>query len=147
MKASRLWISLFLLFAGGPFGLHAQTDTNANPSQPQGEHANGMLSFLTTDQQVEYAKARASALEHNPDLKSEGEELMKQGEDVLNNGTTADKQAFMDKMASHRQKLRQAMLKEDANLGPIFALIDQHLAQVQNSPNGGTSPPNPSAGR
>ena len=41
------------------------------------------------------------------------------------------KQAFIEKMNSHRQKLRQAMLKEDPSLEPIFAEIDKHEAEMQ----------------
>jgi hypothetical protein len=40
-------------------------------------------------------------------------------------------------MTSHRQKLRQAMLKEDPNLGPIFSEIDKHLSEAKAK---GTAP-------
>ncbi len=45
--------------------------------------------------------------------------------------TAADKQAFIEKMNMHRQKLRAAMLKEDATLEPIFAEIDQHISELK----------------
>jgi hypothetical protein len=43
----------------------------------------------------------------------------------------ADKQAFIEKMTLHRQKLRQAMLKEDATLEPIFSEIDKHISEMK----------------
>ena len=34
-------------------------------------------------------------------------------------------------MSLHRQKLRQAMLKEDPSLDPIFAEIDKHISEMK----------------
>jgi hypothetical protein len=112
--------------AAGTFLLHAQTNapaTNASAQQA--------VSFLTSAQQEQYAKARAQALTDNPTLKSEGETLMKQGESVMANGSAADKQGFIEKMNSHRQKLRAAMLKVDPTLEPIFAEIDKHISEMK----------------
>ncbi len=50
---------------------------------------------------------------------------------MLADASAADKQAFIEKMNSHRQKLRQAMLKEDATLEPVFAKIDKHISQIK----------------
>jgi hypothetical protein len=96
-----------------------------------------MIAFLTPDQQQQYAKARAKALEDNPALKAEGEDIMKQ---VLASGGQPDP-TLIEKVRAHREKLRQAMLKEDPTLTPIFAEIDKHisdakakqLGQLQNS--------------
>jgi hypothetical protein len=133
MKASLPGIIVCFLLAGGSFSLHAQTNTNTNvpPPNPQAARENRMISFLTPAQQEQYATARAKALADNPALKTEGENLMQQGEALMADGTAADKQAFIEKMNSHRQKLRQAMLKEDANLGPIFAEIDKHISDLK----------------
>lgn len=108
-----------------------------------------MISFLTPAQQEQYAVARAKALADNPDLKTEGENLMKQASSVMANGTPEDKQAFMGAMDSHRQKLRMAMLKEDPTLEPIFAVIDKHilearaksLSEAQSSAGATNTPP------
>ncbi len=86
-----------------------------------------MVSFLTPAQQEQYAKARAKALDNNPDLKAEGEEIMKQ---IVAAGGQADP-VIMEKMNTHRQKLRMAMLKEDSTLKPIFAEIDKHLSEIK----------------
>jgi len=108
-----------------------------------------MLSFLTPAEQIEYAKARAKALADNPDLKAEGESVARQGAQAMSSDATpADKQTFLAQMSAHRQKLREAMLKEDATLEPVFRKIDEHLAEMkaqqQNSSNpGGGSPAGP----
>jgi len=131
MKASLTGMALFLFLTGGTFLLPAQTNGSANPAQPSGGQANAMISFLTPAQQEQYAVARAKALADNPDLKTEGENLMKQASSVMANGTPEDKQAFLEGMSSHRQKLRAAMLKEDPTLEPIFAVIDKHIAEAK----------------
>jgi hypothetical protein len=140
---------LFLAFAG--LQLCAQTNTGAPTPPPDAQAAreNRMISFLSPADQVKYAQARAKALADNPQLKSEGEALLAQGQSVMSDGTPEDKQAFMEQMMSHRQKLRQAMLKEDSTLGPVFAAIDKHisemkakqLGQVQNSAPPTNAPP------
>jgi hypothetical protein len=141
--------------ANGPAYIQTNTNTNVPPASPQVAHENRSISFLTLAQQEQYAKARAKALADNPKLKTEGENVIKQGEALKPDGPAADRQAFIEKMNSHRQKLRQAMLKEDASLEPIFAEIDKHisemkakqLGQVQNPPDAAKVPPaNPSTG-
>ena len=153
MKSSLLpTVGCFLL--GGSLFLQAQTNAPAAgaPPTPQSAQANAALSFLTPPEQLQYAKARAKALADSPDLKAEGEVIVKQGASSMNGQATAEeKLAFIEKMNSHRQKLRQAMLKEDPTLEPIFSKIDKHISEmkakqlgaVQNSP-----PPNspPAAG-
>ena len=121
-------ISLFL--AGGNFLLNAQanTTTNVQPANPQLARE---ISFLTPAQQEKYAKARAKALADNPKLKTDGETLMRQAEAVMTKGTAADRQTFIEKMNSHRQKLRQAMVKEDSSLGPIFVEIDKQISETK----------------
>jgi hypothetical protein len=125
-------MAAFLLLVGTPF-LRAQTNANTNvpPPNPQLAREMRMISFLTPAQQEQYAKARGKALADNPDLKKQGEDMMAQAETVMGTGTPADKQAFIEKMNSHRQKLRQAMLKEDATLEPIFAEIDKHISEMK----------------
>jgi hypothetical protein len=128
-----------LLFAGGSLSLHAQSNAVAN----------SMISFLTPAEQEQYAQARAKALAGDPDIKTEGEALMQKGKTVMESGSAADKQAFIEQMNSHRQKLRAAMLKVDPTLEPIFAEIDKHISElkakradeIQNAPGASTVPP------
>ena len=151
MRLFLAFIPFLFSIAGGTL-LRAQTNIPANSPPPNSQAAREyrMISFLTPAEQQEYAQARAKALADNPDLKTEGETLMKQGAALMADGTAEDRQAFMEQMLSHRQKLREAMLKEDAGLGPIFAQIDKHLSEmkakqlgeVQNSgPATNTAPP------
>ncbi len=109
------------------FGLvRAQSNPPANSGAAA--HAPQALSILTPAQQMEYAQARAKALTDNPDLSAENDALKAQYAQVMAHGTAAEKQAMLAKADSHRQKLQQAMLKVDPNLGPVFAAIDKYIA-------------------
>ncbi len=119
MKTSPFGMSIGLLVLATVV-LHAQT---AAPS-PQVSREMKMIAFLTPAQQQQYAQARAKALADNP-------ALLQQGQTVMTSGTAADKQDFIEKMNSHRQKLRAAMLKEDPTLEPIFGEIDQHISEMK----------------
>jgi acyl transferase domain-containing protein len=127
MKLSRVAVFAFFLLANGTILLRAQTPAPAPAAATQPSHDNGMIAFLTPVQQEQYAKAHAKALADNPALKAEGEALKKQ---ILANGEHQD-QATIERMNSHRQKLRQAMLKEDPTLGPVFAEIDKHISEAK----------------
>ncbi len=146
MRVSPLGWTIWFLCVVGCFVLRAQTNAAANP-QPLNPQVARELSFLTPAQQLQYAEAHQKALEHNPGLKSEGETLIKQAVVLTNQSPSADKQAFLEKMNSHRQKLRAAMLKEDPTLSPIFKEIDQHISELRaqaaaaQNPAGTTSPP------
>ena len=133
MKSLLLGITgCFLL--GGSFPLHAQTNAApaGAPANSQIPQANSMLSFLTPAEQIQYANARAKALSDNPDLKAEGEKVAQEGVGAMTaDATAAEKQAFIEKMNSHRQKLRQAMLKEDPTLEPIFTKIDKQISEMK----------------
>ncbi len=137
MKAWVPVIIATLFFPGGALLLDAQTNAPGNPSAPN------PLAILTAAEQVQYAKAHQKALQDNPDLKSEGEKLLLEGREI---SSTAEAQAFREKMISHRQKLRQAMLKADPTLGPIFTKIDQHLSEMK-AQQAGQSENSPGAGR
>ena len=128
MRKSLSGMTLLFLLAGGTFLLQAQTNA---PPNPQLAREYRMISFLTLAQQEQYAKARAKALADNPGLEADGEKVMKQGEALTADSPKAEKLTFLQKMNAHRQKLRQAMLKEDPTLGPIFAAIDKHISEMR----------------
>jgi len=135
MKASILsFFALFLLLAGGTFSLRAQTTntptTDQQPNSPA-THANA-APFLTPAQKNLYSAAHAKALADNPDLKTEGENLMKKGEALMADGLEADKKAFVAMVKAYRQKLRRAMLKEEPSLKATFAEIDRHLSEMRH---------------
>lgn len=136
-------LALFLL-GGAAIFLRAQTPApsgGATSSAPP-QHDPGMISFLTPEQQKQYAEARAKALVDNPALKSEGEGLMRE---VISRGGQLDKE-LEGKVVAHRTKLRQAMLKEDPTLKPVFAEIDEHLAAVKSQQLGGVQNSGPKNG-
>ncbi len=97
------------------------------------------LSILTPDQQAEYNQAHAKALADDPALETENEALKEEYISVMTNGTPAQKQVIVEMVASHRLKLRKAMLKEDPKLGPIFAKIDKSISELKAK---GTTSPN-----
>ena len=134
-----------MVLAGGL--VHAQTNAaGAPPTHTSDERNNPLISFLTPAEQDEYAVAHEKALTDNPALKAEGDKILSQGKTLMGSDSGADKLAFVEMMNSHRQKLREAMLKEDPKLAPIFAAIDKHLSeakakqlgQVQNSSSSST---------
>lgn len=111
--------------------LHAQTNA-APPGRTAAERENWMIAFLTPAQQEEYAKAHEKALANDPALKLEGETLKQQAVPVIEKGTASDKQMFLEKMTAHRQKLREAMLKVDPGLVPIFKEIDKRISEARS---------------
>ncbi len=120
-----------MLLLSVPILAPAQTDAAAPANPPSGGGEMQAVSILTTDQQLEYAQAHAKALDDNPELKAENDALKARYASVMTGGTAAEKQAITEKVDSHRQKLRQAMLKEDPKLGPIFAQIDKYISEVK----------------
>ena len=121
-------VAVLLTFVAPAF-LHAQT--NAAPAHAAVSAERQALSILTPAQVKEYADARVKALADDPDLNAENDALKEQFADVMANGTAAQRQALLEKVDAHRQKLRAAMLKEDPNLGPIFAQIDQSMSEMK----------------
>lgn len=99
------------------------------------------LAFLSTDDRNKYLDAKSKALVDNPDLKTEQDALITQR--PARGASQDDRQAYMEKMKDHQQKLRDAMLKEDPTLQPIFDEIDKHIAdlkeQRQKAASGATS--------
>jgi hypothetical protein len=131
MKASLRGMIVFLLVAVGPFLLRGQTNSAAATAPAPNAQVARELAFLTPAEQLQYAKAHQKALENNPGLKSEGEDLIQQARSLHAESPAEDRQAFLEKMNSHRQKLRAAMLKEDPTLTPVFTEIDQHISQMR----------------
>ncbi len=126
----RFCILVTVLLLSVPALLRAQT--NAGPSNASAAAAERQaVSILTPDQLAEYAKARAKALADDPALNAENDTLKQQFADVMTHGTPAQKQAITEKVDAHRQKLRQAMLKEDPSMGPIFAQIDKSISEFK----------------
>jgi hypothetical protein len=127
---------IFFGFVAGSKCVFAQATNAAAPPPPPSAREMAALSFLTPAQQEQYAKARAKALTDNPDLKAEGDQILREGQDAT---TPVQVQDFHEKMISHRQKLRAAMLKVDPTLGVVFAAIDNHISQMKSQQATSTS--------
>ena len=121
-------VAILLIFFA-PAVLRAQT--NAAPANAAASAERQAMSILTPAQLKEYADARVKALADDPALNAENDALKEQFADVMANGDAAQKQALLVKVDAHRQKLRAAMLKEDPNLGPIFAQIDKSISEMK----------------
>jgi hypothetical protein len=117
-----------ILSLTGMFCLHAQTNPAPTTAAPVESKA---LSILTPDQIKEYATARQKALADDPALNAENDALKAQYADVMLHGDAVQKQAVLEKVDSHRQKLRAAMLKEDPNLEPVFKRIDASMSEMK----------------
>jgi hypothetical protein len=92
-----------------------------------------MISFLPEDQQTEVLDAYKKAITDNADLLKEEEDFRANHPDFAT-ATPADKQAFMQKMRAHQEKLRAAMLKEDPKLDPILDKIEEHRKEMRGQP-------------
>ncbi len=124
MKSTPLSQVLFYALILGTAGVTAtlaQTPPAAPPAAPGGQ---GASSVLTPDEKAQYDKAKEAALAADPALKAEDDSLTQQRATMKSQGDSVsadDRQALMAKMRDHRQKLRDAMLKIDPTLAPIFA--------------------------
>src|SRR5277367_4515040 len=88
-------VSLLFLVAGVQLQAQTNAGTPTPPPDAQTARENKMLSFLTPAEQVQYAKARAKALTDNPDIETEGDNLIQQAQS-LSDSTPEEKQAFME---------------------------------------------------
>jgi hypothetical protein len=86
-----------------------------------------MAQIPKTDQDRVLA-AYHKALADNPELKKEGDDLVRGNQ--LEDSSPAG-QAAMEKGRSYRVKVRQAMLKEDPTLSPVLAEIDKHVSALK----------------
>jgi hypothetical protein len=138
MRSFFLLVGLVIGVSGGPNRLMAQDTTEKGPPGQR------MLSFLSPADKEKFLAARKKVMEANPDLKTEGEELMKEGKDMRGgDAAPEDKQEFFEKFMAYQQKVRAAMLKDDPSLQSIFDQMDQHRSQMraQHQKDGGGPPP------
>lgn len=135
MRTIILLASFGTLFVSTPL-LHAQNTVTAAE-----QRENKMLAFLSGEDRNKYIDAKNKALADNPDLKTEQDDLIR--ERPAPSASQDDRQAFWAKMKDHQQKLREAMLKEDPTLQPIFDAIDKHMTELreqrQKTTSGGAS--------
>jgi hypothetical protein len=122
MKAFLLAAGLLAALAPGAVPCAAQT--------AEENHRQTMIGFLPEADQNRVIDAYQKAVAHHADLKSEEAALRKERPKLMA-ATKVDRQAFMEKVRTHQQKLRQAMLTEDPTLGPLLDQIDKHRSEMR----------------
>ncbi len=125
------FLPLAVFFTGLSLGMTwvAAADTTV----PGENREKRMISFLPEDQQTEVLDAYKKAITDNADLLKEKEDFRANHPDFAT-ATPADKQAFMQKVRAHQEKLRTAMLKEDPKLDPILDKIEKHRKEMRGQP-------------
>lgn len=123
---SRVALCALVLGAGGITTSFAQTPPPAPATAS---------TAVTPEEKAQYQKARDAAFAADPALKKEYDDLHSQ---MTAAASRDEKQAVRAKITDFEtQKLRPAMLKIDANLGPIFAKIDAARAAKRATGGGG----------
>jgi len=107
----------------------AQAVASDGTPSPETARQNRIIGFLPQAEQDRVVRAYNSALAKNPELKTEEDDLAQVHPDAQM--SPKDRMAFIEKSRSHQEKVRQAMLKEDATLGPILDKIDKHLSEMR----------------
>lgn len=91
-----------------------------------------MLGFLSESDRAKYTAAHDKALARDPALQAESDALQTTSPPTRDpKASPQDRLTLHEKRIAFRQKLRAAMLQEDASLTPIFEQIDQHQSQMR----------------
>jgi hypothetical protein len=111
----------------------------------QGEMRERVIGFLPAAERERVRVAYTKAIAAHPKLQAESRELMKEMSGIEGaDKTPGQRQAFLEKWRSHREKMRQAMLAEDPTIGPILDKIDKHMSALRaERERDGTAAPAP----
>ena len=105
-----------------------------------GMGGHGRMGFLSAEDRQHLMRVRQQVLVANPDLKTEGESLMKEREYVKNKGTDAtadDKQTLRNNFLAHSEKMEAAMVKVDPTVQPILEQVKAHMKERYEQKSGG----------
>ena len=131
MKSALSFASLFFMSGAVMFAAPATNSPAAPPAPANGPGTPGQLiGFLPKTDQDRIMSAYNKAMAADEGLKNEGDDLMLEAQD-LEEASPEDRQAFMEKVRSHREKVRQAMLKQDPTLAPVLDKIDKHPSEMR----------------
>ena len=119
---------LAILFTGLSL---ATNRVSADPAAPGENREKRMVLFLPADQQTEVLDAYKKAIADNADLQKEEEDFRANHPDFAT-ASPADKQAFMEKVRAHQEKLRAAMVKEDPKVEPVLEKIEEHRKEMRS---------------
>lgn len=113
----RIALVIFTLSLVGNHVAKAQ-DVTTPPSPGLGGHHHDAV--LTEDERAELKADREKVFDANPDLKTEGKDLMDQ-RSSMKDASDEDKQAFHEKMHAFMDKMDDAIEKIDPNAAPLIA--------------------------
>jgi hypothetical protein len=116
MKPTLLITTLALCLTSGVWLKAQDADTSTPPDSGGGHHHWGPQ--MSDADRAKVKAAYDSAMQNNPDLKSEGDTLKQQEEDF-------------------HKKLHDAMVAADPSVEPLLAKMHHHMPP----PDGGTPPP------
>jgi len=124
MKKGLFYAALLILLMTGSLDLNAD-ESGLNPTAAM------PFAILSPADKEKFLAARTKALYENPDLKAEGEDLKKDGDELGGTATPEERQAFNKKVTAHQQKLRTVMLLDDPTLQPIFDQFDKKVGEMR----------------
>lgn len=129
VNLSKVCACLFLAVASIMIQPLSAQDAPPAPAAPSGGGEHHSFKFLSPAENDQLKTAREAVFAANPDLKTEGEDLHKQMKALRDNpsATPEDKKALHEKMKDHEEAVRDAMLKVDPTLQPIFDKIAEHM--------------------
>jgi len=116
MKPTLLIATLALCLTSAVWLKADDTDTSSTPPAPpqgQGQHHWGPR--LSADDQAKLKAAYESAIQSNPDLKTEGEQLRQQEE-------------------AYHKKLDEAMISADSSVAPLLEKMHHHGPPPMDGP-------------
>ncbi len=143
---SFLWAAT--LAAVGAFsGMAWAQDPTAGQGADEGAAAAGRgarlkLDFLTADEKAHYAKTRHDALEANPELKADQENLRKEvaaARGQGGGGSTTDKGQLRQGFVAFTKKVDAAMIKLDPSVQPIVEKVNAHFKERFQQQAGGAA--------
>ena len=93
--------------------------------------ASPVLGTLTPEEKSKLLTVHDQVLTQNPDLKREEMDLMQKGMSLQTGSVDVDRQAFMAEMRAHADKVRNAMIKTDPAIQPIFDKINAQAEKLK----------------
>jgi len=121
------FVALAIGIASAPAAFADTTATNSTTTAVTSATSVRHLVVLTDAERTELKTARHTVLAANPSLKTQRHELKQQFKALMANKATATPDQFKalhQQAKALHQQLRDAELKIDPNLAPIFAKLD-----------------------
>lgn len=131
-----LFFGLMLALAALVSPLSAEDETGGDAAVDKA--SSKLLGFLSPVDQEHFTEIRKRVMDNNPDLRKEGIKLLRQSKTLKGPDVAPeDKLEYIENWLAYQQKLREAMLKSDPTLQPIFDQIDQKMSQMRAKMTGG----------